>query len=429
MTDNEMAPPATEASGEAWQAYWQSLGMAWRTEPEIGAERQAELATMSAVTPDIQHNRYPFKDQALSRADIEWLLAAHESGGVRGPVAPEDARKRDGLDLRGARLTRVHLSGLPLTALRAGLTQDESDEWGRDLTHAAAARLEGAQMRFTHLERATLARAQLETANLEGALLMGADLSGAHLEGVLLKRANLAGAYLRGAAFNERSNLNDMVLMDPTYGAARMADIRWSGTNLAVVDWEHVARLGEEQRALDTLRGQVSSVVTIDGKRRSRRDVLLRRYSAAVRAYRQMATALRAQGLNEDADRFAYRAQKLQKTVLRLKRQWLRWAGSSLLDLVAGYGYHPLRSVATYLLVICGFAAVYFALGQTIAPPLGPLDALIFSLTSFHGRGFSPGAAVTLHSVITIVAATEAVVGLLIEIIFIATFTQRFFAH
>jgi hypothetical protein len=54
--------------------------------------------------------------------------------------------------------------------------------------------------------------------------------------------------------------------------------------------------------------------------------------------------------------------------------------------------------------------------------------ALVLSVSSFHGRGFfqpvqslgDPGA---------IIAAIEAVFGLLIEISFIATFTQRFFGR
>jgi hypothetical protein len=54
------------------------------------------------------------------------------------------------------------------------------------------------------------------------------------------------------------------------------------------------------------------------------------------------------------------------------------------------------------------------------------LGALTFSVTSFHGRGFFPGG-VTLDDPITQMAAVEAVLGLLIEISFIATFTQRFF--
>jgi uncharacterized protein YjbI with pentapeptide repeats len=413
--------PADNADTETWRAYWADQGMPWRTEPEIDETRRRYLAERRAITPDITHAIYPFKDIALTRADVEWLLATHESGGMRGPVVASDPKQqeRKGLDFRGAQLSGVDLSGLPLAAMRGGLTQDEADLYGRDLSHAAAARLIGVKLRFAHLEQACLSRVRLERANLEGAFLMGADLNGAHCEGVLLKRANLSGAYLRGASFNERSNLNEMRLQDATYGAARMADIRWSGTNLAVIDWEHVTQLGEERRAKRTARGKMRGAHTD----------ILRRYTAAVRAYRQLATELRSQGLNEDADRYAYRAQKLQAVVLRRKGRLLRWLGSSLLDLIAGYGYHPLRSALTYLLVVGGFAAAYYALGQSVSPTLGPVDALIFSLTSFHGRGFSPGAAVTLHSPITILAAMEAVAGLLIEIIFIATFTQRFFAR
>ena len=47
-------------------------------------------------------------------------------------------------------------------------------------------------------------------------------------------------------------------------------------------------------------------------------------------------------------------------------------------------------------------------------------------MTSFHGRGFFPGG-IVLDDPITVLAAFEAVVGLAIEISFIATFTQRFF--
>jgi hypothetical protein len=53
-------------------------------------------------------------------------------------------------------------------------------------------------------------------------------------------------------------------------------------------------------------------------------------------------------------------------------------------------------------------------------------EALVVSLTAFHGRGFfseqfSPGDPQSF------VAAIEAAIGLLIEVCFIATFTQKFF--
>ena len=157
--------------------------------------------------------------------------------------------------------------------------------------------------------------------------------------------------------------------------------------------------------------------------------------------------------MNEEAVPFAYRAQKLQRQVLRRQILWgslspsLTDAGqpektpptvrnllqrtrsveaylfSWFLDILAGYGYKPGRSLSIYLLMIVGFTICYLVLGHL---PLR--EALIFSVTAFHGRGFFPGP-FTLGNPVTAVAAIEAVVGLFIEISFIATFTQRFFGR
>ena len=154
----------------------------------------------------------------------------------------------------------------------------------------------------------------------------------------------------------------------------------------------------------------------------------MQEYLLAVRANRQLATALGDQGLNEQAAHFAYRAKVCQRVVLRRQGKLLGYGGSLLLDGIAGYGYKPLRSLLTYLLMIIGFAGIYYLLRDAVSPSLSPLDALVFSVTSFHGRGFAPSTQTTsLHSPLTLVAAVEAVVGLVIEITFIATFTQRFF--
>ena len=95
-------------------------------------------------------------------------------------------------------------------------------------------------------------------------------------------------------------------------------------------------------------------------------------------------------------------------------------------DLLAGYGYRPGRSIFWYLVIIFGFVLTYHTFGQLA---LYPPDALVFSLTSFHGRGFFPGLGneASLHNSLVMLAAIEAVVGLFIEISFIATFTKRFF--
>jgi hypothetical protein len=162
-----------------------------------------------------------------------------------------------------------------------------------------------------------------------------------------------------------------------------------------------------------------------EGKEKEK-ETRIHEYREAVRANRQLAVALQDQGLNEEAARFAYRAQVLQKEVQWRQKKLGAFLFSTFLDLLAGYGYKPLRSLAAYLLVIACFTAVFYFLGQTVGPRLSPLGALVFSLTSFHGRGLFTGR-ISVDDPITVLAAFEAVVGLAIEISFIATFTQRFF--
>jgi hypothetical protein len=58
-------------------------------------------------------------------------------------------------------------------------------------------------------------------------------------------------------------------------------------------------------------------------------------------------------------------------------------------------------------------------------------EAFVYSLTSFHLRGFFPGLRNnhSLHDPLVMLAALEAVGGLIIEASFIATFTQRYFGR
>ena len=141
-----------------------------------------------------------------------------------------------------------------------------------------------------------------------------------------------------------------------------------------------------------------------------------------------MAAVLRNQGLNDEADHFAYRAKLLQREVWRRQHRYLKYVGSCLLWLLAGHGYRPLRSILWYLAIVIGFALTYSTFGHL---SLWPPDAFVYSLTSFHGRGFFPGleGKPSLHDPLIMLAAFEAVVGLFIEISFIATFTQRFFGR
>jgi hypothetical protein len=287
----------------------------------------------------------------------------------------------------------------------------------------------------------------LEKADLRGAELQGADLIGAQLQGARLTRAQLQGADLIGATLDGKTTLVEAVILAPDdtrpllarllrrprYGPA-LGDLHWGDFDLVQLTqlegWDDLRRLADE-------RGLSWRSNAFNHRR-------------AVRAYRQVAQRLRDQGYSDIADRLADRAQVLQRKLLfRLlledwRRPWrlpgdlVRWLFSWFLALLAGHGYHPGRSVFWYLVTIAGFAYAYYQAthGLPIGPfhfaqasdiqALQPNEALILSVSSFHGRGFFQSIK-SLGDPVAGLAAIEAVIGLLIEISFIATFTQRFF--
>jgi hypothetical protein len=205
--------------------------------------------------------------------------------------------------------------------------------------------------------------------------------------------------------------------------------VHWGGVNLAVVRWEQQGNrrqreimLGDEWQAREPKDG--------NGKPKDV-DTRLAEFEAAVRANRQLATALREQGLNEDADHFAYHANNLQREVLRQQRAWGRWLWSWVLKALAGYGYKPLFTVAWYVSILAASTAVYFRQSSAFAHrPIGWDtfgEALVAAFTAMHGRGFFPEQVQGGWQMGT--AAFDAVAGLLVEVSFVATFVQRFFAR
>lgn len=467
----EQAPvrPAPD-DREGWRSYWAKQGQLWRREPEINKARQRELTKRyTTVTPNIEQGIYPFRGMKLSRADVEWLLATYQ----------ESFTDEKGLDVRGADLSRENLSKLPLRGLRGGLMAYElvgrqipSEEHRKmaaaqinnvsfleaqlEFAHLGeaqlgSANLVGAQLEYADLSNAYLLRAnlftaqlhsaclahaqltdanfvhaQLDNTNLGGAQLEGAHFNGAHLQNASLDGAQLIGADLSGARLVD-ADLNKAVLADSQGVGPRLVDVRWDGVNLAVVDWSQMKILGDEYRARQPEEEDPFGRV-IDK---------LSKYQEAVRANRQLAVALQDQGLNEEASRFAYRANLCQRKVLwfqmvqpgaslwRRVRKFWAWTFSHLLNLLAGYGYRPERSFLAYLLVIFGFMGLYLLTSHFTTPHLRWDEALVLSLSSFHGRGFFTQT-VTLGDAYARLAVTEAVLGLFIEISFIATFTQRF---
>ncbi len=359
----------TSSNKKAWIEYWGDHGQPWRKEPEIDAERQKYLTELQEVsynsTEDITEGIVPFKGIRMSRADVEWLIATlrDESEGSES----------------------MYLKGKPLMWIRLPVF------------------LSGADLRGVNLSRLPLEKV---------------DLSDCHLEGVDLTRSQMGGTNLRGAFFDAATKLNDIVLESSKHHVALLADIHWGDVNVAVVNWSAVSVLGDEIEAEQRIQSvpprPYALPYDISGDQ------------TAVRAYRQLAVVLRNQGLNEDAARFTYRAQLMQRMVFRYQSKYWQYLFSLFMDLLAGYGYKPWRSFAAYLIVIATFAIAYFIIGHTVGPELSPLGSFVFSMTSFHGRGFFPGG-IGLDDPLTVLAALEALVGLLIEVTFIATLTQRLF--
>lgn len=350
----------------------------------------------------------------------------------------------DGTDLRGSRLENADFRGAQLVQANLAKTQlkyakfkgaDLRQAWleGADLTEA---HLEGANLTEAHLERAKLVAAQLKSADLAGAYLEGAYLPLAQLKSADLAGANLKSADLRGVLL-EDANLTN-VQLDGAYLAGvilanvegispLLADIRWDGTNLAVVDWSQIKVLGDECRAKQ-MKNQHGLL----------QEACLDEYRKAVRANRQLAVAQQDQGLNEEAAHFAYRANVLHRKLLgfqivqpkilpwRRVRKFGAWCFSHLLNLLAGYGYRPARSFLAYIIIVFGFMGLYLLASHFTAPHLSWDEALVLSLSSFHGRGFFTQT-LTLGDPYARLAVTEAVLGLFVEVSLIATFTQRFF--
>ena len=100
------------------------------------------------------------------------------------------------------------------------------------------------------------------------------------------------------AFFDNTTKLAGISLGDETYGFVPLADLNWGSANLTEVDWTQVHRLGDEYATQWKLPIE---------------------YQAAIRANRQLATELQAQGLDEDAAHFAYRAH-VNKRLMRLQQ-------------------------------------------------------------------------------------------------------------
>ena len=350
-------------------------GSLTRTEWEEATAQQRAAAAVLLTGADLSEAHLEeaeligahLEKAALHEAHLEKadLARAHLGGAFLARAHLKEADLSEA-HLEKADLSEVHLQGATLR----GTHLEQAYLNGAHLEKAdlSGARLEKVYLSEARLQQAVLSEAHLEEGYLSGAYLQEADLSGAHLEGAYLGEAHLEDtslykahlertflykAHLEGARLSrthvEEAQLKKALASGEQHIGPSLADAQWGNVNLAVVKWSQVDMLGDEYEARQTTRAGKSK--TSESR--------LEEYEVAVRANRQLAVALRAQGLDEEAARFAYRAQLLQRIVLRRQGKFGSYLLSLLLDLLAGYGYRPGRSLMAYFLVIFAFMGLY----------------------------------------------------------------------
>lgn len=409
----------------------------WGTYPT--AQRQTELKEMlHAWETESSHGDRlgPFDREALSGADAFGVTMHAFSDTDKAKAkqrldAPFTYMLGDsGLSVEGGGLVQQHLRDVFLAGAHLkkailakaylkdadlrGVDLEEADLRGVDLEGASlrGANLEGANLRGANLRKADLVDANLRgadvtTADLQGANLFNADFREANfykadLQGASFVRAKLAGANLSHAVFGIRTDLGGAKLGDQDLGLVSVADTIWNDVILASADWSALlegVRLGDDRQE---------------------------EAPVAARANQQLALALRAQGLNAEASELDYRARMWRLRDLWQKRRFPAFTVSALVCLVSGYGYRPLRSFGAYAITILVFTGLYLLNSHFVAPHLTWDEALVLSVSSFHGRGFF-SSTISLGDTYARLSVVEAFIGLLIEATLIATFTQRIF--
>jgi uncharacterized protein YjbI with pentapeptide repeats len=431
--------------------------------------REIEARLEAAFLRNKNEGRDPFYGiQFANWGELRWMLTQHPP--TRGLATQK--RNLKGIQLAGVNLSGVDLSHTDFTgadlrsAILKGTNLDEADLTS---TRLILANLEGAQLiraTFTNadLTNAVLTRANMDGADLGEAKLGNADMSQAQLANAQLQQLDLRTVRLSGAqmtnAFLSEVNARDCDLSGADLSAAHLTGAHLEGANLSRANLSNAILTGAGLSRAILTRANVDGAIFssldvldefITGKRTKDADLSRAAWgeSAAkspqdaqnaeeqiaawqdqVRVNNLIADSLRKRGMLVEAAAYRLQAQRAQRHILWRSRKYFAWLFSGALNVLSGYGERPLRAFVAYLIVIAGFAGLNFVLTNFVISGEVPLEigqSLLLSFAAFHGSGLLP-ASMSLTNQLSGVAALESLVGLIIEVIFIATFTRRFLA-
>ncbi len=344
-------------------------------------------------------NGASLKRADFGRADLSGAdLSGISGGGIKLSYAKLEEARLVGADLIGAVLNSVDAGEADFTgalledadlgharlrfaqfghAVMDGATLAGADLWG--------AKLRGAEAERTCFKGARLDEAQLQEADLTHADLTGATLRRAHLQGTILRGATLRDAVMDGADLTG-ADLTGAVLPHVSLSSCRLVHIRVAGA------WMERTRMQAHQ-----IGGAIG-------------EELAGEYEAAREGYIVLEQNFRTLGSADD-ERWAFlRRRRMGKrlhaaralTALRA-RHWgpalalgLRWLADVVSEWLCDYGESVTRVLRAFIVVLFGFAALYWLTGSLIpregAPPglrFEAVDYLLFSLDSMTTVGTS----------------------------------------
>lgn len=339
----------------------------------------------------------------LSSADLAGAdLSKASCGGITMHGTQLEEANLRGADLIGGVLTEIDageadfgetlLEDVSLQAARlrfadfTGAIMDGADVSGADLWGAKLLRVEAqrANFRGARLDEAQLSDADLASADLTGASLRRANLSGARLRGAVLRDAALDGANLDGA------DLTDAVLPHVALTSCTLRQVRFAGA------WLERTRMYAHQ-----LGGATGEEVAGE-------------FEAAREAYIVLEQNFRTLGSAVDAS-WAFRRRRRMGKRLHAQhartafgkrevgaalRPGLQWLSDVVAEWVYDYGESVTRVLRAFLVVLIGFAAVYWLSGclesrEAASPGVASaarfwiIDYLLFSLDSMTTVGTS----------------------------------------
>ncbi len=381
----------------------------------------ANLADTNLSTTDLTASQL---DQAdLSRSDCTGarLIEAHLTGANLRETTFTNAQLK-GADLsearvEGAQFAHANLLGATLNRLdfsKAFLGTNVFDE----------AELRGANLSWLDHAASSFRRAILVDAIVTDAGLHGVDLEGAQLSGANLTRSDLSKARFAGADQADSALLPD--LTGAILNETDLSGVNLSGVAVSGVDTLQHAILDKDTELNDVRWGGKSLGKPHQIQDRDKRAVA---YRKAAQTYHEITTMYGQMGLASEASAYRLKELEMRRGLLRTTGHFGAWLTSALLNLTSGYGERFGRILISYFVLVFGFAGIYFVSSNFLGLGAGHLsmhDALIESFVSFHGRGF---VITTLRSGDPMAGVTivEAIFGLFVEAILIATFSRRFF--